>query len=376
MTAKEKVLVYECISGGGLLASGGPAVASDGGTATPDAALLAQGVAMRDALAADLQRLRHVAVTCVATPQAPLPARLQGVRSLCPHPQGGPTGGAGATSTTNATNATPPTVALPAADFLARQAPHYDRVWVIAPESDGLLVSLAATVGSTRWVGCSLPAIRLAASKAATRAHLASRGIPVPAAWHPGDAEPSPSGAWVVKPDDGAGSVDTRLHRDFAAARADLLGRRARGQASTLEAWVGGIPLSLSLLCAGGRAELLSINRQRIVARPGELVTYAGVDIDAAPVDSPAGRLLAVLAQRIAAAMPGLAGYVGVDLVWRPVTGSASDAYAPGPAGPVVIEINPRLTCAFVGLSKRLGRNLAGEILLAQHPESVTHVLH
>lgn len=366
MTGKERVLVYECISGGGLATSAG-------GDAAPDAALLAQGVAMRDALAADLHRLRHVAVTCVATPQAPLPARLQGVRSLCPQPQGGPPGSVGATTTGDPT---PSPVALPAADFLARQAHHYDRVWVIAPESDGLLISLAATVGSARWVGCSLPAIRLAASKAATRAHLASRGIPVPATWHPGDAEPSPGEAWVVKPDDGAGSVDTRLHRDFAAARADLLGRRARGLASTLEAWVVGIPLSLSLLCANGRAELLSINRQRIVARPGELVTYAGVDIDAAPVDSPAGRLLAVLAQRIATAMPGLAGYVGVDLVWRPVTGSASDVYAPGPAGPVVIEINPRLTCAFVGLSARLGRNLAGEILLAQHPESVTHVLH
>lgn len=324
---------------------------------------------MRDALADDLQRLRHVAVTCVATPQAPLPASLRGVRSLCPPPTAGPVGRAGAP-------ATGAVVAVPAADFLAHHARHYDRVWVIAPESDGLLSNLATTVGNARWVGCSPPAIRLATSKAATRAHLASRGIPVPAAWHPGDAEPPPGGPWVVKPDDGAGSVDTRLHPDFAAARADLLARRARGLACTLEAWVVGIPLSLSLLCAAGRAELLSINRQRIVARPGELVSYAGVDIDTAPVASPAGRLLAVLAQRIASAMPGLAGYVGVDLVWRPVTGSAGDGPPGSPAGPVVIEINPRLTCAFVGLSARLGRNLAGEILLAQHPEPAAHALH
>lgn len=375
MTAKEKVLVYECISGGGLAAS------DDGRGApgdAPDAALLAQGVAMRNALAADLQRLRHVAVTCVATPLAPLPAALTGVSCLAPE----------ADLAARPADSAMAAGATKAADFLARTARHYDRVWVIAPESDGLLAALAAAVGSARWVGCSLPAIRLAASKAATRAHLAAHGVPVPAAWHPGDAEPLAGGAWVVKPNDGAGSVDTRLHRDFASARADLLVRRARGLASTLEAWIDGIPLSLSLLCANGRAELLSINRQRIVARPGELVTYAGVDIDAAPVDSPAGRLLAILAQRIAAAVPGLAGYVGVDLVWRPLAdaghapGAAGDGDASGlggprgPAGPVVIEINPRLTCAFVGLSARLGRNLAGEILLAQHPEAVAHVLH
>jgi predicted ATP-grasp superfamily ATP-dependent carboligase len=34
--------------------------------------------------------------------------------------------------------------------------------------------------------------------------------------------------------------------------------------------------------------------------------------------------------------------------------------------GPVVIEINPRVTCAYRGLSASLGRNLALE-LLASH---------
>jgi tyramine---L-glutamate ligase len=302
---------------------------------------------MRNALAADLQRLDKIAVTCVASPAAPLPTALARVRPLRP--------------------------AAPALEFLAAEARRHDRVWVIAPESDDMLASLAAAVGRERWVGCSLPAIRLAASKSATRRRLAEHAIAVPAAWQPGDPEPDGDGPWVVKPDDGAGSVDTHLYTDFAEARNDLLRRLAEGRASTLEAWVTGVPLSLSLLCADGHAEVLSINQQRIVARPDAPVAYAGVDIQAVPVDSPNARRLGDLAQRVVAAVPGLAGYVGIDLVWQP---TSHEDWRRHPPEPVVIEINPRLTCAYVGLSAALGRNLAGEILVAQAIAPVPHVLH
>ena len=52
-------------------------------------------------------------------------------------------------------------------------------------------------------------------------------------------------------------------------------------------------------------------------------------------------------------ALPGLRGFVGVDLVWH------------AERGPVAIEVNPRVTCAYVGLSDELDRNLAAEILAA-----------
>ena len=60
---------------------------------------------------------------------------------------------------------------------------------------------------------------------------------------------------------------------------------------------------------------------------------------------------MAALARRIAAAIPGLRGFVGVDFVLG-IDGRAT-----------VLEVNPRLTSAYVGLSARLGRNLAAEIL-------------
>ena len=61
---------------------------------------------------------------------------------------------------------------------------------------------------------------------------------------------------------------------------------------------------------------------------------------------------LHTLALDVKRALPGLRGFVGIDLVWH------------AERGPVVIEVNPRVTSAYVGLSAALGRNLAEEILL------------
>jgi predicted ATP-grasp superfamily ATP-dependent carboligase len=65
--------------------------------------------------------------------------------------------------------------------------------------------------------------------------------------------------------------------------------------------------------------------------------------------------VLRATAAQVARAIPGLRGYVGVDLVWHAVL------------GPVVIEVNPRLTSAYVGLSAALQRNLAAAVLDLHH---------
>jgi predicted ATP-grasp superfamily ATP-dependent carboligase len=242
------------------------------------------------------------------------------------------------------------------AAFLARLAPAFDRVWVVAPETDGILVELCRVVGPQRWVGCDEDAIVTCSSKRATRQALAAHGIAIPAAWQPGEAEPQANGAWIVKPDDGAGTQDTRRHARFADARKDLEARLHHGRSATLEQWVEGEPLSMSLLCRRDGAELLCINRQRIELAANGTLSYHGVDTDIEPTGSHRGQQLAELADSIRAATPGLADFIGVDLVWTPA------------GQPVVIEINPRLTCAYVGLSRRLGRNLAAEILASHEP--------
>ncbi len=291
-----RILVFEYLSAGGVI-TGGEA----------DEELLREGLAMRDAIAHDL-------------------AGLPGVEVL----------GAGDD------DATGPVEGM--FESLRRRAGQVDRVWGVAPETDGLLQLVQVTVGDARWIGCEEGAIRIAASKRATLECLAQAGLPTPRDFAAG------ARYWVVKPDDGAGACDTRLHASEIAARADLHLRLERNLSATLEPWVEGEALSLSLLCDGGLAEVVSFNRQRIeVDGHGRLETR-GVETQALAHDArrPALRRLA---QTVAKALPGLRGFVGIDLVWHPRH------------GPVPIEVNPRVTSAYVGLSARLGRNLAGEVL-------------
>lgn len=288
---------------------------------------------MRDALAADLAGVPGWQVACAVGPDAAAQAPRYGRAEALARGES-------------------------ASEFLRRIAPAYDAVWAVAPECEGTLGLLCSTVGAARWVGCEADAIRTASSKSATREALAAAGIEVPA-WRPqADSGDAP---WVVKPDDGAGAVETRRHAGREAAERDLRNRRTRGEAATMERWVEGRPMSLSLLATAHGAELLAINRQRVAVADDGAVSYFGVQFERTP-SRPDDRALAALAARIHAAIPGLRGYVGVDLV---LTAGGR---------PVVIEVNPRLTCAYVGLSKRLGRNLAGEVLaclsLAPQPEA------
>lgn len=314
--------MLEFISAGGL---GEAASAEPAGVAGEP--LLAQGVRMRDALLGELSALPGLEISVADAGLAPLPA----------HP---PMPAAAVQRLSTAA------VADLAAWLGARQAA-FDLVWVIAPETDDCLLTLCAAVAPARWIGCSADAIRVAASKTRTRERLAAQGIPTPQAWAPGLPPPAQPGRWVLKPDDGAGSEHTRVFADFAAARAALAAAIATSgldaaQADaglpprwTLEAWVEGEALSLSLLCAAEGVEVLSVNRQRLILEADGQLGYAGVDTGVEPVT----QALRDLAERCAAAVPGLAGFVGLDLVRQP------DGRL------CVIEINPRLTCAYAGLA-------------------------
>jgi predicted ATP-grasp superfamily ATP-dependent carboligase len=226
----------------------------------------------------------------------------------------------------------------------------HDASWIVAPETGGVLAHLREAVGDAGWIGCDAEAIRCATSKSATLARLASRGVPTPLAEARGHR-----GRWVVKPDDGAGTVATRLHAGRAAAYADLEARRAAGRCATLEPFVEGEALSISMIVGANLASptaTVAFNRQCIQAGPDGWLRDAGVR--SAEIDErhdPRAGALRGLALQVADAMPGLRGFVGIDLIWNEEH------------GPVAIEVNPRVTSAYVGLSSRLGRNLAAEIL-------------
>lgn len=287
-----RLFLYEYLSGGGLVAQG-----AEG--------LLAEGRAMRDALAEPIRRLPGWQLQVAATEP--------GDGQVVPQPHESPEA------------------------FVRRQALQHDAVWVIAPETEGWLARLRAAVpAGVGWVGCTAEAIALASHKRATVQALAAAGVPVPRAGL------DHAGRWVRKPDDGAGSVATTVH-------AGAMPPAPPGWHH--EPWVEGEAMSLSLLCAAGSVELLSVNRLPVQLAPDGRVE---VDLPVPGVMSAADArwpVLAALAQAVARAVPGLRGFVGVDLVWHV------------DAGPVVIEVNPRVTSAIVGLSAALGRPVVPAIL-------------
>jgi tyramine---L-glutamate ligase len=210
-TTMKRVWVYEYLSGGGDFHGD---------------ELLAMGVSMRDAMVADLLRAEGCSVTAATCARA----------SSLPHGAAGVQAHGGES---------------PAA-FVARQAAAHDAVWLVAPETGGLLALLQRAVEPARWLGCDAASIALASSKRATTECLAACGVLTPLAF----ADDPSTRRWVTKPDDGAGAVDTRVHADPSAARDHA------GGSAVIEPWVEGAAMSLSLLCRPGHFELLSVNRQ------------------------------------------------------------------------------------------------------------------
>jgi predicted ATP-grasp superfamily ATP-dependent carboligase len=217
-----------------------------------------------------------------------------------------------------------------------------DAIWPIAPESgQALLRTTAESLAcGCRLLGSRPDAVEIASSKRSTAEVLARAGIAaVPC--YASELEIPEQLNWIVlKPDDGAGCRDTRLFRNRSALLEWLQDGKSAGQ--ILQPYVHGDARSLSLICCGGKSRLLACNRQNIRIEQG-VFHFEGVSINAI-VDR--RNEYARLADGIAAALPGLWGYVGVDFLETA-------------GGPVVVEVNPRLTMSYVGLRAAIGTNPA-----------------
>lgn len=236
-----------------------------------------------------------------------------------------------------------------------------DAALVIAPETGGILAQL--TELAEGWgkivLGSSAQAVAVAGDKKATLERLAEAGIAVPKGRVYGPEDDISwedwcrhfPGAAVVKPVDGAGSQATFLVRDqLGLDRA--LKRLAQASPHTrflIQEYIPGEAASVSCLVAHGpKPEVLtfSLNQQLLAVDKGAFC-FQGVKV---PYHHPQARKALAVASRCCQAIPGLAGFVGVDLVLSP-------------AGPVVMEVNPRLTDAYVALRQVTGTNL-GQYLL------------
>lgn len=234
------------------------------------------------------------------------------------------------------------------AQAMSRSLKDCDAVWPIAPETGGELerLSQAALDHGCALLGSRPEAISIATSKLATIRRLSEHEIPVVTSWSGAQVlagAPLPDPPWVVKPDDGIGCSGTRIVR----SRDDLFAMLLESPTGLIvQPYMTGTHASLSVLAGNGQCILLACNEQRVVVVNDEF-RLSGCVVNGVQSGRPA---LERLARAVVDALPGLWGYFGVDLILN-----AEQAY--------VLEVNPRLTTSFAGISAALGVNVPAMVL-------------
>lgn len=276
-----------------------------------------RGDILLHALLSDVSQLNGAQIIIVRDPMLPVPSLPSSVQIVACRPD---------------------QAALSMNDFM-RNA---DAVWPIVPESGGMLEAASRQILDQQKILLgSLPAaVSLTGSKYRTSEALKRNGVVSVATYRLGDTLPDHVTAWVVKPDDGAGCTNTHLFPDQRAACSWI--EEHGPERFVLQPYVHGRHCSMSIVCAGNGVLMMSLNEQRMVVSDNQL-HYMGSIVNG--LDYPFGKFKD-LAETVLAAVPGLWGYVGIDFIM-----SAE--------GPVILEVNPRMTTSHVGLHESVGFNPA-----------------
>jgi tyramine---L-glutamate ligase len=239
-----------------------------------------------------------------------------------------------------------------------RLARECDATLVIAPEFNRILIERCRIVEDCggRLLGPGSRAVELCTDKLRLARHLHEAGIrTIPTAALQLDS-PSPPFSYpiVIKPRDGAGSQSTYRIEHAADLEALLTARQQSiaERAFIVQPWLSGRPVSVAMITSpsGGEIELLPVADQ-LLSDDGRF-NYRGGRVPAGDVNPTRVQTTALAACRT---IPRLRGYVGVDLI-----------VPDDPAlGPVVVEINPRLTTSYLGYRALAADNLAEWLLLA-----------
>lgn len=208
--------------------------------------------------------------------------------------------------------------AVPAVSLV--EPPQADLGIVIAPETDGVLAEvLQANRRTVPVIAPSVEAIALTGDKLALADHWRRHGVRTPYTAAAADW-PSTRTPAVVKPRDGAGSCDTFLCRDAAAFRDHVI--RSTDQLPRLIAqdFVPGRPASIAFLIGPTQMVPLLPTLQTL-SQDGRF-HYLGGEL---PVPQPWADRVTRLGRAAVACVPGLAGYVGVDVVLGPADDGSQD---------------------------------------------------
>jgi predicted ATP-grasp superfamily ATP-dependent carboligase len=244
----------------------------------------------------------------------------------------------------------------------ARLAAECDATFVIAPEFDDILVERCqlAEASGGRLIGPQPEAVALCADKRALARHLNQHAVStIPTRLLDDVVAAGSIGKWeypvIVKPRDGAGSLDVTLVRSFEELESirETTSRHSALHKHVVQPFVKGRPISVSAIVETGQERIDVFPPGLQLLSDDDTYRYWGGRIPAEGVDPWPVRDLVCRAIR---SVPGLHGYVGLDLI------ESSDE----PGHFVVCEINSRLTTSYLGYRELTSDNLAERLLFPE----------
>ncbi len=333
-----KVIVYEYVSGGGYAEQIIPS------------SFLAEGFGMLRSIVEDFKVAGHQVTT------------LMDVRIAKLHPP------------IDAFCILPINYAKEAEKYLKKISTINDAIYIVAPETASTMKSLVKLVEKTGITSfnCESGAIGKIANKAVLYEKLEKKGFPTPKTLTLNLGE-SPfqikqemkrelTYPVVLKPVDGVGCGGLSIVKDESQIEEAIAKLKAESTSAAFLAqeFINGVSASVSLLSNGIKAKALSLNKQNIIlAGPSATSSYEG---GAVPFEYWLKQDVFEVAEKVVDAFVGLRGYVGVDVVL-----TEHKAF--------VVDVNPRLTTSYVGLSKVAGFNIA-EALVDSVVNSVLPAKH
>lgn len=238
-------------------------------------------------------------------------------------------------------------------NYLSDLIAQADAVWPLAPESQGLLADIAQQVlDQNKQLLLSSPTtVRLCSDKLATYQTLIAHKIACVETQLLEQNSLNQYPISVLKPIDGLGcegSIVVDNPQQFQQLKSELTNY-------ILQPYVAGQAVSLSCLFKQGQGWLLSCNQQQIQLKQQQFNLSACM----VNVPNPYSEFYQNLIDKIAKALPELWGYIGIDLIET------------AEQGPLLLEINPRLTTSFVGIYPATGINVAEQViqLLTNSPQ-------
>jgi tyramine---L-glutamate ligase len=235
-------------------------------------------------------------------------------------------------------------------DYIEEKLPELlkksDVSWLIAPETENYLAKYTELFirHGKIFIGSSPEAVKIASSKYLTNKILDEAGINVVETQLLIKGIPKSKTGWIAKPDDGVGGENAYLIDD----KKSLYELMDKGGSKNIivQPYIKGKHMSMSLLVLNEDVQLLACNKQYVDIKNDKIKLFS---IGVNECLSFKNEMLE-LAKKVVSAIPGFAGYIGVDLI--EVDNKLS-----------VLEINPRFTTAYAGISESIGCNVTAKIL-------------